>query len=221
MEKHPLYTFDIACRHDLKNEAIISAKATLCLSESDLHREAELKHISDRSRQRLQAYRENCCNAVQKLTTTPMYSDTFDWIELDKDVAWNRGGHSLNCTSAGITYFKFYDKWWPRQWWIEYLLEAGKQLKQSPAAETVLRPQLVEWVVRRTWDRECCSRWAARDIQEFNKMFSEEVKRVISKVSQRDNSHFVLAYQFNSSISRSHFPPLFDPGNIHLRGERL
>ena len=196
--KQPLYAFGLACRHDLENEAIILAKSTLRLS--DLPHEAELR-ISYGSRQRLQAYRDKCCEAVQKLTT-PLDSDTFDWIELDKDLVWNRCSSRLHCRAAGRIYFKFYDKWWPRQWWIEYLLEAGRQLMQSPSPDTVLRPQLVQWVVTRTQDCECCSSWAARDIQKFNKMFSEEVERVISKVIPI--GFFYLSCLLNSTTLRSH-----------------
>lgn len=196
----PLYAFGIACRHDLENKAFILAKSTLRLS--DLPHEAELKYIYNGSRRRLQAYRDKCCEAVQKLTT-PLESDTFDWIELDKDLVWNRCSWP-HCRAAGRIYFKFYDKWWLRQWWIEYLLEAGRQLMQSPSPDTVLQPELVQWVVRRMQDCECCSSWAARNIQKFNKMFSEEVEHVISKVIPI--GFFYSSCLLNSATFRSHSP---------------
>jgi len=170
-EKQSVRAFAIACKYELEPEEQILAKETLRLL--DLFYKAELEFIPYMIGQRLQAYRDDCCKAARKLTTY------FEWVELDMYVSWNRCD---TCASAGRIFFKSRDEWWPTRWWLDYMHEAGKELKYSPVPDTVLRPRLVEWAVKRTSKCNFCSPLAGGDIQKFNHVFSEQIEYVISQV---------------------------------------
>jgi len=64
---------------------------------------------------------------------------------------------------------------------IEYMRMAGRELEKRPVADTVLQPELLEWVGYRV--NECCCRRALADIQIFNRtIFSKAIEYVTSKV---------------------------------------
>jgi hypothetical protein len=170
MEKQPVRAFAIACKYEMEDEETVLAKKILRILDTSRH--AEL-YIPDAIARRLQVYRADCCQAVRKLTTC------FEWIELDKNVAWNR----CNSCPGSDKNIKFNSIWWPRQWWIEYMCKAGEELKRCPVSDTVLQPELVEWVIQRTKICVVCCRRAPGDIQKFNQIFAAEVQRVTANVS--------------------------------------
>jgi hypothetical protein len=177
MDEQSVQAFAIACKHKLEDEERILAKQTLRISESDL---PEPGRISGR----LYKYRQDCQIEAQKLTTR------FQWIELDRNMVRN-GCDSCIAAADGRIDFKFGDTWRPREWWIEYMRMAGRELEKRPVADTVLQPELLEWVGYRV--NECCCRRALADIQIFNRtIFSKAIEYVTSKVSYRDHLRVYL-----------------------------
>jgi hypothetical protein len=69
------------------------------------------------------------------------------------------------------------------QWWTHYVSEAAATLARQPVGGKELGSDLMEWVETVTNGCRGCSKDALIDIHRFNQIFSEEVERVVSRVS--------------------------------------
>lgn len=195
MEQESLRIFAIAMRHRWEEVARAGAKNTLMVPVHKRPRVEELKFLSGLEYHQLQDYHWKCGDAASKV------AKNFDGVLNDFRPDWvtRRGlgvfrpdmvtllnqsdghGNRSECSSVSITIAGL--RYTTRQWWLDYMSEAGADLVIRPRGITVMEPAIVNKALERATSCAVCRKSVIPGMKEFIAMFAAEVERVISEVS--------------------------------------
>jgi len=175
IEKEPVRVFAIACRYKLEVEARLAAKYSL---GHDLFGEfsTDLEHISAATYHRLLEYRKSCGIAAYTLTTD------LQWVPaIWKNFRW------YHCTDCAVHFrqWSLNDGKLRRinQWFIDYMEEVGKVLKDWPVPRSASEMTRMAMVLERVTICNSCKVGGFYDLSTFAEhVFAKEIEKVISEV---------------------------------------
>jgi hypothetical protein len=176
----PVRIFALSMRYRLEELARLAAKCTLLLTLEERTHIPELKYISGSTLHHLQEYYFACGRAASKVATD------FGWIK--NAFIWNVD-HRQYDSLSWVTQEKWEETMMEggktrhkEQWWLEYMELAAEALTKRPRGKTVTEPDFAAAPLNKAHECKRCGPRSYLQLKQFNKLFAEEVERVVAQV---------------------------------------
>jgi hypothetical protein len=212
LEQEPLRVYAIACRHKLKEEAILAAKYTLrrpLLGDAYF---PELTSIDARKLYRIQLYHKECAEAAMKVANdhTWIISADYAFFDCRGQESQDESSSYTRVLSPPSRKYKhgFQKTALVHSWWLEYMESTRVALESSSHGQTVKNLSRVGPAFAAADRCPVCRPTVAAHFQKFVEKFAAEVDNRIADV-RRPLPHFVKANDVDD-IAGSSTPRLLE-----------